>query len=126
MEFKLCYVDRNCISMSGVVAVFFTDQTLDKQGGDDWNDVPYEHNAGAPYVHHGENVKVVETDYKFETPDHGYLNSRYSVDMLNRGAHPWLSDHATQTYIQAGCTYEQFVSIIEQLPGANITAEYKY
>jgi hypothetical protein len=37
----LCYVD-------GVFA-YFTTQSLKKQTGDDWNDAPYEHNAGEPY-----------------------------------------------------------------------------
>lgn len=112
--------------MGGLLSIHFTSKPLDIQDGDDWNDVPYEHNAGSPYSRGGDKIKVVEIDYEMETPDHGYLNSRYSVDMLNRGAHPWLSDHAAQTYIQAGCTYGQFVNIIEQLPGANITIEYEY
>ena len=37
----LCYVD-GCWA-------YFTTQRLDHQWGDDWNDAPYEHNAGPPY-----------------------------------------------------------------------------
>ena len=37
----LCYVDEPW--------AYFTTQDLDKQWGDDWNDAPYEHNAGTPY-----------------------------------------------------------------------------
>jgi hypothetical protein len=40
-DYKLCYV-------SGSFA-WFTTQELSKQWGDDWNDAPYEHNAGSPY-----------------------------------------------------------------------------
>lgn len=37
----LCYVDGPW--------AYFTTQPLAKQWGDDWNDAPYEHNAGEPY-----------------------------------------------------------------------------
>jgi uncharacterized protein (TIGR02996 family) len=37
----LCYVDGG--------EAFFTTQPLSEQWGDDWNDAPYEHNAGDPY-----------------------------------------------------------------------------
>lgn len=38
----LCYVDGN--------RAYFTTQPLDQQWGDDWDDAPYEHNAGTPYT----------------------------------------------------------------------------
>ena len=37
----LCYVAAN--------VAYFTTQALADQWGDDWNDAPYEHNAGTPY-----------------------------------------------------------------------------
>lgn len=37
----LCYVDRPW--------AYFTTQSLSEQWGDDWNDAPYEYNAGPPY-----------------------------------------------------------------------------
>ena len=37
----LCYVEGNW--------AYFTTKDLDKQWGDDWDDAPYEHNAGTPY-----------------------------------------------------------------------------
>lgn len=37
----LCYVESN--------QAYFTTQDLSKQWGDDWNDAPYELNAGLPY-----------------------------------------------------------------------------
>lgn len=44
-NFKLCYIES---SGSGGTA-YFTTNDLDRQWGDDWNDAPYEHNAGSPY-----------------------------------------------------------------------------
>ena len=38
----LCYVEGNF--------AYFTTQPLAKQWGDDWDDAPYEHNAGEPYL----------------------------------------------------------------------------
>lgn len=40
-EFKLCYVKQPWL--------YFTTQDLEDQWGDDWNDAPYQHNAGKPY-----------------------------------------------------------------------------
>lgn len=40
-DFKLCYIEGNF--------AYFTTQKLNEQWGDDWNDRPYEHNAGEPY-----------------------------------------------------------------------------
>jgi hypothetical protein len=39
---RLCYIDSPW--------AYFTSQEIDKQWGDDWNDAPYEHNAGEPYL----------------------------------------------------------------------------
>ena len=40
-DFKLCYLTD--------IFAYFTTQELSKQWGDDWDDAPYEHNAGEPY-----------------------------------------------------------------------------
>ena len=108
----LCYV-------SGSWA-YFTSKPLKEQWGDDWNDAPYEHNAGTPYgpCWHNEPVHVakrgslckcsscfqdwnsdgtpgwsivkVAWEGPFIEPDAGCLNSRYSVQMINSGAIAWL------------------------------------
>ena len=39
--YKLCYVSNGVL--------YFTNKELSEQWGDDWNDHPYEHNAGEPY-----------------------------------------------------------------------------
>ncbi len=42
MPERLCYVEGSW--------AYFTTQELKNQWGDDWNDTPYEHNAGDPYI----------------------------------------------------------------------------
>lgn len=102
----LCYVDGPW--------AYFTTKPLKEQWGDDWNDAPYEHNAGSPYEpcwHRNEKpcdcelcrrdyfpdgaprwriVRVaIETD--LGTPaDRAPENGEYSVEQINSGAIPWL------------------------------------
>lgn len=40
-DFKLCYIHGD--------TTYFTTQDVKTQWGDDWDDAPYEHNAGTPY-----------------------------------------------------------------------------
>lgn len=115
--FKLCYVKDQW--------AYFTTQELDKQWGDDWNDAPYEHNAGTPYkpVWHREakhvkdgklcmcescladwdgivprwEIKCVAFEGPFTQPYEGHFNSPWTVEQINRGAVAWLrSDNYTQ------------------------------
>lgn len=109
---KLCYVDGNF--------AYFTTQPLEKQWGDDWNDAPYEHNAGAPYgpIREDEDWEIfkVAFDGDFETPaDIAGHNSNYSVEMINKGAIAWLTQRWSETKvsINAGATIHQFISLIE-------------
>lgn len=44
--FRLCYVDKE---RDGATIAYFTTQPLAEAWGDDWDDAPYEHNAGTPY-----------------------------------------------------------------------------
>lgn len=81
---------------------FFTEVSLWEQWGDDWDDAPYEYNAGEPYDdvfqgdcriehqvikvpfyirHDGYDVKMPE--------DYGY-NSPFAVDDINSGAVAWI------------------------------------
>lgn len=57
------------------------------QWGDDWNDAPYEHNAGRVYDKYIQKVKDVP--YPFDSlvlqPSDGVLNSEFTKeDMINR------------------------------------------
>ena len=109
-SFGLCYVDRN--------VCYFTSQDIREQWGDDWDDAPYEHNAGTPYtptVYHlatGEK-KLSGKDWQqdgtpryqllklyFEQPEEASIeapcertyeaNSPWDVRSINAGECPWL------------------------------------
>lgn len=112
-EYKLCYVRGN--------KAWFTDN-IERQWGDDWNDKPYEHNAGEPYDDWYDEEGVIgeiklkvlyfETnDWSEKQPCDGYLNSPYSVEEINRGKVPWLETDKYKIY--AGTLYEDFIRIIE-------------
>jgi len=119
----LCYVTGNF--------AYFTTQLLSEQWGDDWNDAPYEHNAGTPYHdwegEQGEGprwiVSKVAFDGPFETPDYGKINSSYSVEQINDGRVPWLCDVWRQDIepIYAGVTLIEFIRLIHAA-GGNVYA----
>ena len=117
----------------GTYVAYFTTIPLEKQWGDDWNDVPYEHNAGIPYddIVYGrdENGKVfVESRDAFPiykvyfTPKHDYVrmpedyscggNSPFCVDDINKGAVAWLFNG--ECGIQGGTTLPNFIKIIDE------------
>ena len=120
---KLCYV-------SGSWA-YFTTQELKDQWGDDWNDAPYEHNAGSPYHYSDHDKKEgrepweivrVAWDGPFEAPCSEVLNSPFSVEQINKGAVPWLVRSRWNTdlpyvAILAGETLPQFKDKIKMLGG---------
>lgn len=110
----LCYVRRD--------KAFFTTQELSKQVGDDWNDVPYEHNAGEPYTPHREGddweITAVYFETELVTPDYCTANSNWSVDQINAGVVAWLRDWPTGTRcIHAGTTLGEFKRKIKEWGG---------
>jgi hypothetical protein len=108
---RLCYVEGS--------RAWFTSQDVMKQWGDDWNDAPYEHNAGAPYADEGVTIECVYFDADFQTPDDGYTNSPYSVERINRGEVPWLRDRyrGTLVTIMAGTTLAEFRRLVSEAGG---------
>jgi hypothetical protein len=103
---RLCYVDDPW--------AFFTTADVGEVYGDDWDDAPYEHNAGEPYVDRWP-TWVVAVETVLATPRMGHLNSPYSVDEINAGAAPWFGPDITgspQVRIYAGCTYAAFLELI--------------
>ena len=115
-EYYLCYVDGN--------KAWFTDN-WEHIWGDDWNDAPYEYNAGNPYKHYYENGKEIPIGLKelyYELPnewvklpcDFG-LNSPYSVEMINKGAVAWIVGN--NFIIPAKTEYKKFIKIIEENDG---------
>lgn len=119
-EAILCYI-------SGAWA-YFTTQSLSEQWGDDWNDAPYEQNAGAPYRYsEGDKKKgrqpwqifKVAWEGPFETPCI-LPNSRFSVKMINAGAIAWLRTDQwckNQIIIPAGTPLDRFVELIREAGG---------
>ena len=122
----LCYVD-------GAWA-YFTTQSLDKQWGDDWNDAPYEHNAGTPYYDY-ENISKpkeprwriikVAFDGGLSTPGGGEMNSSYSVEQINRHEIAWLRDRWGNSgiVIHAGTPLSEFKALIRKAGGAVYTED---
>lgn len=113
----LCYVRGTFL--------YFTTQALFDQWGDDWNDAPYEHNAGSPYPYDEHDARRGKAPWSilcvawsgpFETPADGHLNSPWSVERINRGEVPWLRSDgfgaAPQGSVQiwAGMPYTQAVA----------------
>lgn len=110
---RLCYIDGPW--------AYFTDQPLKgdgRQWGDDWNDAPYEHNAGTPYDHDGQQVQRVAWSGPFETPaDIAGGNSNYSVEDINAGAAAWLiterwSRQDKTIIIPAGTPMDDFIDML--------------
>jgi hypothetical protein len=131
-NYKLCYIENNF--------AYFTTQELDKQTGDDWNDAPYEHNAGTPYEPRifyyadGRREKdltewnedgtpkfeIYKVAYDYcgaETPAQiAGSNSRYSVDMINAKLIPWLTKYPNKALF-AGASVEEFTEFVESCNG---------
>lgn len=115
----LCYIKNQF--------AYFTTQPLSKQWGDDWNDAPYEHNAGEPYKpykeeDHWEIIVVAFKHPAYCTPDEGSYNSRYSVEMINKKNTPWLADLYNTTKgelfpIFAGTPLSEFIEKIRSTGG---------
>ena len=116
-EFKLCYVE--------LPWCYFTTKELSEQWGDDWNDAPYEHNAGAPYYWRDDGrpkyeIKKVAISAELEQPCDGHFNSPYSVVVINNGAVPWLrtpSYEKEQISIMAGTSLEKFIELVKAAGG---------
>lgn len=122
----LCYVDEPW--------AYFTTQKLEDQWGDDWNDAPYEHNAGEPYCYHEsdkekgkEPWQIIKLAYDgtFDAPCWN-SNSPYSVEMINSGAVAWLVNWQNEKTISilAGTTLSQFCRLIRE-GGGNVYMEVK-
>ena len=113
----LCYVD------AGVA--WFTTQSLSKQWGDDWNDAPYQHNAGDPYPwsERYDGAKGVARwdlyTVLFACPSTrqpcGFGN--HTVEEINRGrTMPWVMGNGVALF--AGTPVSEFVRVIRAAGGS--------
>ncbi len=110
-EMKLCYVTE-CLA-------YFTSLPLENQWGDDWDDVPYEYNAGPPYHDEGSNtIKIMAYMGDFLLPCSGYINSPYSVEDINKGKVPWLRTFLDNfDFLLAGATVDEFIDFVKRNGG---------
>lgn len=121
-EPALCYV-RNPWA-------WFTTAPLAEQWGDDWNDAPYDCNAGNPYTfdrHDAERGRapwsIVKLAWEgpFDEPNEWSTNCELSVKMINAGAVPWLAvpryGPRHDVNIPAGITLADFIRLVESVGG---------
>lgn len=100
---ELCYVD-SIDDFGDILMVYFTNNP--KQWGDDWNDKPYEHNAGEPYTEDRYDIKKFIIEGNLKTPSLEYNNSPYSVEDINNGCIGWLRGDKSE--LMAGADIEEF------------------
>lgn len=126
MVYKLCYVDPD------EPKAYFTSD-WEHQWGDDWNDRPYEHNAGTPYdewydtEHQPHKIQLKEVFFElpwgWDMPCSNTINSPFSVEDINNHRVPWITKDGG--YIFAGVSYTNFVKQIEEWGGTIYTPKKK-
>ena len=123
----LCYVDG--------WQAYFTTRKLSDQWGDDWDNAPYEHNAGIPYRPNKTFSRLVDgkwvrgTNYNgntpawtitrvvfdgegWDTPNANHSNRPYCVQDINAGSVPWLWNPQTRKAIPAGTKLSEFRTLV--------------
>ena len=116
LDLKLCYVADNW--------AYFTSCDIHDQWGDDWDDSPYEHNAGPPYSDNEEvshTIFMVAFTGQVDPPCASYANSHWSVEQINNGDVPWLSNQFFTSdkvdSIYAGTSLREFIEYIKRNEG---------
>lgn len=107
-QYRLCFIREPF--------AYFTSADVTEQWGDDWDDAPYEYNAGPP---DGDIIKLA-FDIDLVTPRLSNGNAAVSVKQINAGQVAWLrSDPSTEKRIEiyAGTTIEKFFDLIEYAGG---------
>ena len=102
-DFKLCYFKNN-------FAYFTSD--FENQTGDDWNDAPFDSNAGIPYDHKGTIVFKIALYGDFSSAQDDQYSRPTSVDDINKGFIPWLDNgwnSDTTWTIHGGISYLEFL-----------------
>ncbi len=107
---------------------YFTPLPLNEQWGDDWDDSPYEHNAGRPYDHDNDQkevdiilipfaIKNVRPWIKFPESYSFGGNSPFSVSDINFGAVAWIfaACKPTSIAIPAGIGIKEFITLINKI-----------
>jgi hypothetical protein len=126
----LCYIDTPW--------AWFTSLPVEDQWGDDWDNAPYQHNAGCPYPEESVTLEKVAFDGPLFAPDepprreidspsgHPYT-TEVAVEDMNRGENrvPWLVEtgygemHGVAgVEVYAGVTIPEFVKLVENAGGS--------
>lgn len=133
------YPNPDYIPREQTMSAYFTPLALEEQWGDDWDDAPYEHNAGAPYDHvhnekgEWEEYEMLEVlfylpkhswDIKFPS-DYGCGNSPFCVKDINAGAVAWIYYRGKEgksckgaVAIYGGCSPAEFMKKIRMIQEA--------
>ena len=109
-DLKLCYIE------SGVA--YFTNNK--DQWGDDWNDSPYECNAGVPYEEEGFELLRVGfySNNIYSEPCSYFYNNNFTVEKINKKFVPWLiPDSVNYQPIFAEETIKDFTKKINDISG---------
>lgn len=122
---KLCYV--------GGSFAYFTTQDLKDQWGDDWDDAPYEYNAGPPYEPKGDKTerfglpewRILKVAFDGVSPLYAG-DAYFSVNQINLlGVIPWLEGHTKEgelIQIFAGTTIDEFQQLVKKAQGKTYLA----
>ena len=112
---------------------YFTPVPLDEQWGDDWDDAPYEYNAGTPYDDilvdkERTEIEILQVpfavkSYNFSLPDDLAYggNSPFAVADINHGAVAWIYDVVSNktkskyVAIQGGDDLETFADKLDRI-----------
>lgn len=135
-NYKLCYVDSESEYPGDDLTLYFTElDDVRNQWGDDWDNRPYEHNAGTPYendynqpeqgVKDGMGIYpkidifkvVVQGCYNILTPRSNTINSPYSVEDINKGIVPWLTiitKDDESIFVKAGSTWKETLEALKK------------
>ena len=103
LDYRLCYVDGR---------LWFTSD-MDKQWGDDWDDAPWDCNAGAPYTHETKVVSIYLEGIAQST-----VINNCSVQRINRLRLPWLATWDDKLCIHAGTTLREVLKMAEDAGNA--------
>jgi len=127
MNYKLCYVKR--LDDERITMLWFSKLDVSMVCGDDWNDAPYECNAGEPYEDGNDYVRIIVEDLDYLhgrsiiVPCDEYLNSPYSVlDINNRKVVPWViaEDDEKKVEFYAGASLERVINLLGAYNGIKI------
>ena len=109
-DLKLCFVENN--------VAYFTNNP--NQWGDDWNDKPYECNAGFPYKDEGFELVSISfnSNYNYIEPKEYFYSNKFSAEEINCKFIPWLiPEDVKYAPIFAGESIKDFTKKIKNANG---------